>query len=228
MDDDLRRSMFRYYDERASEYEEAYVLGTGTASIQNADVFHHEAVLLTGVVERFARGRLVDLACGTGFWLQHYAARCSSVTLIDQSSRMLDMCRTKVAALDVGHRVSIVQSDVFEHTFDQRAFDSALIGFLISHLTEDQERLLFARLRTMLDSGGRFLILDSAYSPERARFNAKIERQQRRLNDGTQFEIYKRYIDRQDIVRWSESHDAALSIEHVGTAFVAVSGRFGA
>jgi hypothetical protein len=67
-----------------------------------------------------------------------------------------------------------------------------------------------------------------AYSPERARFNAKIERQQRRLNDGTQFEIYKRYLDRQDIGCWSESYDAALSIEHVGTAFVAVSGRFGA
>jgi ubiquinone/menaquinone biosynthesis C-methylase UbiE len=228
MDDDLRRSMFRYYDERASEYEEAYVLGTGTASIQHADVFRHEAVLLTGVVERFARGRLVDLACGTGFWLQHYAARCSSVTLIDQSSRMLDTCRTKVVALDLAHRASIVQSDVFDHTFDQRAFDSALIGFLISHLTEDQERLLFERLRTMLDSGGRFLILDSAYSPERARFNAKIERQQRRLNDGTQFEIYKRYIDRQDILRWTESYGAALSIEHFGTAFVAVSGRFGA
>ena len=34
MDSDLRHSMLRYYDERASEYEEAYVLGTGTASIQ--------------------------------------------------------------------------------------------------------------------------------------------------------------------------------------------------
>ena len=33
MDDDLRSSMLRYYDERAPEYEEAYVLGTGTASI---------------------------------------------------------------------------------------------------------------------------------------------------------------------------------------------------
>ena len=53
MDADLRRSMFRYYDERASEYEEAYVLGTGTASMREADVFRREAVLLTAVVERF-------------------------------------------------------------------------------------------------------------------------------------------------------------------------------
>jgi hypothetical protein len=78
----------------------------------------------------------------------------------------------------------------------------------------------------MLDTGGRFLILDSAFSPERARFNAKTERQERRLNDGTRFEIYKRYLDQQDIDGWATTYAVATSIEHVGTAFVAVSGRF--
>ena len=67
MDIDLRRSMFRYYDERAPEYEDAYVKGTGTASIPDPDVFRREAVLLSRIVERFARGRLIDLACGTGY-----------------------------------------------------------------------------------------------------------------------------------------------------------------
>ena len=35
MDPDLRRRMLAYYDERASEYEEAYTRGTGTASIKD-------------------------------------------------------------------------------------------------------------------------------------------------------------------------------------------------
>jgi demethylmenaquinone methyltransferase/2-methoxy-6-polyprenyl-1,4-benzoquinol methylase len=226
MDADLRRSMFRYYDERAPEYEEAYVLGTGTASIPDPDVFRREAALLTGVVERFARGRLVDLACGTGYWLPYYAAGCSSLTMIDQSPHMLDECRAKIAALDVADRASLLQGDVLEHAFEPRAYDSALVGFLISHLTEEQEQLLFERLRAILDAGGRFLVLESAYSSERARVNAKIERQERRLHDGTRFEIYKRYIDRQDIARWAESYGVTVSIEHSGTAFVAVSGRF--
>jgi ubiquinone/menaquinone biosynthesis C-methylase UbiE len=226
MDPDLLHSMFRYYDERASEYEEAYVLGTGTASIPDPDVFRREASLLAGVVERFAHGRIVDLACGTGYWLPHYATPCSSITLIDQSSRMLDQCRTKVATLGAADRTSIVHGDVFEHSFDTRAYDSALLGFLISHLTPEQERLLFERLRAMLDTSGRFLVLDSAYSPERARFNAKVERQERRVNDGTRFEIYKRYFDRQDIAGWERKYAVTLAIEHFGTAFVAVSGAF--
>jgi demethylmenaquinone methyltransferase/2-methoxy-6-polyprenyl-1,4-benzoquinol methylase len=202
MEPELRQSMFRYYDERAAEYEEAYVLGTGTASIPDSEVFLREATLLTEVVERFARGRIVDLACGTGYWLPYYAPRCSTITLIDQSLRMLDECRKKTTALHAGDRTAIVQGDVFEHAFDQGTYDSALVGFLISHLTDAEERLLFGRLKAMLDVEGRFLILDSAWSLERARFNAKIGRQERRLNDGT------------------------VSMEHLGTAFLAVSGAF--
>jgi ubiquinone/menaquinone biosynthesis C-methylase UbiE len=225
MDPKLRDSMRRYYNERASEYEEAYLLGTGTASIPDPEVFRREASLLAGIAGRFARGRLVDLACGPGHWLRYYAARCSSITLIDQAPRMLSECRKKMTRLDAPDRAMIVQGDVLDYPFRPRAFDSALVGFLISHLTEEQERLLFEVLRQLLDRAGQFLILDSAYSTERARFNAKVERQQRQLNDGTRFEIYKRYVDREDVGKWAATYGAALSIEYFGTAFMAVSGR---
>jgi ubiquinone/menaquinone biosynthesis C-methylase UbiE len=221
--------MFRYYDERAAEYEDAYVLGTGTASIPDPEVFRREASLLAGIVGRFAHGRLVDLACGTGYWLPYYAANCSSISLIDQAPRMLQECRKKMAsrasARDALDRITIVQDDVLQHSFRPRAFDSALVGFLISHLADEEEAQLFERLKTILDVDGRFLILDSAWSPERARFNRKSERQERRLNDGSRFEVYKRYIDRQDIVEWERKYGVVTSIEHFGTAFIAVSGR---
>jgi ubiquinone/menaquinone biosynthesis C-methylase UbiE len=226
MDPGLRDSMFRYYDERASEYEEAFVLGTGTASMPDRDVFRREASILTGIVERFARGRMVDLACGTGYWLPFYAARCTSITLIDQAPRMLDQCRKKMAVPGAPGQMIVVQGDVLEHPFGPRTFDSALIGFLISHLSEDEERRLFEHLKGMLDTDGRFLIFDSAWSLERARFNAKVERQQRRLKDGNAFEIFKRYIDRQDIDEWNTKYGVTTTIEHFGTAFIAVSGQF--
>jgi len=228
MDADLRHSMLRYYDERAPEYEEAYVLGTGTASIPDPGVFRIEAQQLGGIVERFASGRLIDLACGTGYWLPHYAGRCPRVTLFDQSTRMLDECRKKVAVLGIAGRCSLVCGDLFDHAFDPRAYDCALVGFLLSHLTEAQEPLLFEALERMLDSSGRFLILDSAWSPERARFNAKTERQKRHLNDGTGFDIYKRYIDLDDIGAWAKTYGVTTSVEHFGTSFFAVSGRFSA
>ena len=68
MDADLRQRMLAYYDQRAPEYEEAFTRGTGTASIQAPEVFKADARVLPGIVRRFARGRIIDVACGTAFW----------------------------------------------------------------------------------------------------------------------------------------------------------------
>jgi len=228
MDPELFRRMLRYYDDRAPEYEEAYTLGTGTASISDPEVFKSEADALTGVVRRFGRGRLLDLACGTGFWLPHYAGECSRITLFDQSENMLAESRAKVERLGIADRSVFLQGDFFEHDWDQQAFDCVLVGFFVSHLTEAQERLLFDALENLLAPSGRFLVLDSAWSDERARCNAKVERQQRRLNDGTAFEIYKRYLDPTDIARWEAEYGVAMQLEYFGKAFYAVSGAFSA
>jgi Methyltransferase domain len=226
MDADLRRSMLRYYDERAPEYEEAYIRGTGTASIPDPNVFRVDAERLGGIIGRFARGRLIDVACGTAYWLPHYASSCSTLTLFDQSERMLHEARAKIATCGVADRCSVVVGDFFDHHFGDEKFDCALVGFLLSHVTEAQEQIVFDRLADLLVTDGRFLVLDSAYSPERARFNEKVERQERRLNDGTAFQIYKRYPDRHDIAGWASKYAVTTDIEYFGTAFCAVSGRF--
>src|SRR5688572_12399894 len=226
MDPQLRQWMLAYYNERAPEYEEAYTLGTGTASIPDPEVFKAEARVLEGVVARVARGSLMDLACGTAYWLPHYSANCSPITLFDQSERMLAEARAKASGLGILDRCDFVQGDFFAHDFAPNCRDTALVGFFLSHLTEAEEGVLFDALRRVLHPGGRFLILDSAWSLERAKFNRKVERQPRQLTDGTPFEIYKRYCDRDDISRWAREHDAELSIEHFGPAFYAVSGVF--
>lgn len=226
MDADLRQSMLTYYEERALEYEEAYLLGTGTSSIPDPEVFRAEARMLGDVVGGFAKGRLIDLACGTGFWLRHYVHQCSSVTLFDQSLAMLDECVKKAQMLAVTERCSFVQGDFFGSQFERHGYDTALVGFFLSHLTEVQEQYLFDSLHSMLAPSGRILVLDSAWSAERARFNAKVGRQRRRLNDGTEFDIYKRYCDAQDISGWEERYGVRLALEHFGAAFFAVRGEF--
>jgi demethylmenaquinone methyltransferase/2-methoxy-6-polyprenyl-1,4-benzoquinol methylase len=218
--------MLAYYDERAPEYEEAYTLGTGTASITEPELFKAEARLLAGIVGQIARGRMMDLACGTAYWLPHYAQNCSHMTLFDQSDNMLAEARGKATRLCVLDRCDFVSGDFFEQEFGEHIYDTVLAGFFLSHLSEAQEPLLFDALRTMLRAGGRFLILDSAWSAERAKFNAKVERQARQLNDGTAFDIYKRYCDRDDISGWTHAYGVTLRIEHFGQAFYAVSGAF--
>jgi ubiquinone/menaquinone biosynthesis C-methylase UbiE len=218
--------MLAYYDHRAPEYEEAFTLGTGTSSIQDPEVFKGDGRLLRGIVRQSVRGRVMDLACGTAFWLPEYASNCSHITLFDQSDRMLIEARAKVNRLGIVDRCVFVRGDLFDHAFEPDAYDRALVGFLISHLTEAHERVVFDALRTMLGTAGRFLILDSSWSPERGAVNHKIEHQRRHLNDGTTFDIYKRYCDRDDIARWAMEYGLELNVEHFGPAFFAVSGAF--
>ena len=209
------------------EYEEAYTLGTGTSSLSDPSIFTAEATVLANIVHRFVHGRVIDLACGTAYWLPQYVSACSCITLFDQAEKMLEEGRIKVEQLGVGDRCSFLQGDSFSHEFRRDAYDCALVGFFLSHLTELQEALVFGALKNMLaPSSGRFLILDSAWSPERARFNAKAERQERRLNDGRRFQIHKRYFDQRDLSDWANKYDVTISIEYFGTAFFAASGRF--
>ena len=133
--------MFRYYDERAPDYEEAFLLGTGTASISDPSVFQADARKLAEVVGRCVTGRVVDLAAGTAFWLPYYVDRARTITFVDQSSRMLDECRKKAVGLGLETSSSLIQADVLEYEFVQAEFDSALIGFLISHLCGECLRL---------------------------------------------------------------------------------------
>jgi demethylmenaquinone methyltransferase/2-methoxy-6-polyprenyl-1,4-benzoquinol methylase len=218
--------MLQYYEQRAPQYDEAYIHGTGTTSIAQPDVFVREARTLADIVGRTASGRLLDLACGTAYWFPHYARRCPSVTMFDQSASMLAQARRRVEAFDGAPPCVFVQGDVLEHQFEPGSHDCALIGFVLSHLTPAQEDEVFRVIRRVLGTSGSFLILDSAWTPMRARYNSKVERQPRALNDGSRFEIYKRYIDQEDIERWRTEHSADVQVEYFGDALCAVSGRF--
>jgi ubiquinone/menaquinone biosynthesis C-methylase UbiE len=146
--------------------------------------------------------------------------------LFDQSENMLAESRAKVDRLGIAERCVVLRGDFFDYEFDQQSHDCALVGFFLSHLTAAQEPRLFDALRRILGPAGRFLVLDSARSDERARFNARVERQERRLNDGAAFEIYKRYCDRADIAWWETQYGVAVQVGYFGRAFFAVSGRF--
>lgn len=217
--------MLAYYDERAPEYEDAYTLGTGTASALPPTVFRTEAVAIQGVVASAIRGRVLDLACGTAYWLPLYFRQATHVTLFDQSAAMLDIARRKAEQLGLSAMCTVIQGDVFDYAFEESAYDAVLVGFLLSHLHPEQEAGFFEVLRRVLRPGGRVLLLDSAWSSERRRVNAKVEQQIRLLNNGEAFEVYKRYCDHDDIARWEHLFGAPLHLEYDGQAFMAVSGE---
>ncbi len=223
MDSRLRKSMNDYYDERAAEFDDIYTLGKPPGKVSDPKLYQEEARSLSNLVQEHCRGRLLDIPCGTGYWLQFYAANCSEITLVDQSENMLQECRDKVTELGVAAISELVRGDALEVSLENRSYDSVLVGFFLSHVTDAQMDLFFDKLKMVLKPGGRVLIMDSTWSQFR-KSRPKEGTTVRRLNDGRDYEIYKRYFERSDIDQMSKSYGMDFEILHEGEIYIGFSG----
>ena len=223
MDPRLRQSMNEYYDERAAEFDEIYTLGKPPGKVTDPELYKEEARSLGKLVRQHCRGSVLDIPCGTGYWLQFYAANCSAITLVDQSENMLREGREKARESGVEATTEFVRADALEVSFEDRTFDSILVGFFLSHVTDGQMDLFLQSLRNALKPGGRVLILDSnwtRYRGSRPREGTTL----RTLNDGRQFEIYKRYFEGADFDRMSEVCEMDFTVQYDGKLYLGVTG----
>ena len=223
MDNIFKQEMASYYDERAREYDEIYQ-GKGPA-IPDPIAYKKDVKRIGEIVSSFGRGHLIDIGCGTGFWLPYYAQNCSQITLIDQSEKMLSECKRRVDELGVKSKCHFVQGDFFEIGFENCLFESALVGFLISHLTLEQEQLFFGKLKKILKPNGQLMLIDSAWSSKRQEYRKKEGMHERVLNDGRIFTIYKRYFDKSDIEGIFKKYGFKLQSYYMGDLMLAVIGE---
>jgi ubiquinone/menaquinone biosynthesis C-methylase UbiE len=211
--------MRSYYDERAEEYDEIY-LGKGHTTI-DADVYEEDVAKACEVVSRFVKGHLIDIACGAGFWLPNYARNCSQITFLDQSERMLSKCKERVEQLGLTAISNFVQGDFLYVNLETSQYDCALVGFFLSHLTFEQENAFFGRLEEVLRPNPQLMLIDSAWNHRRQQHREKEGTQERVLNDGRTFRIYKRYFEESDVEEMFKRYGFEAVSYYVGDALIA-------
>jgi len=103
-------------------------------------------------------GEVLELGCGTGRLLIRAAEAGCSITGLDQSSYMLERCRSKVARLpaDVQHGVTLLQENIVDFHLG-RTYGLIMIPFRpLQHLVTVEEQLLcLSCVREHLAPGGR-------------------------------------------------------------------------
>jgi ubiquinone/menaquinone biosynthesis C-methylase UbiE len=222
--DDIKASMHHYYEDRASEYELVY-RGGWPASIANPTLFQHDAAAIAGLLPGLVGDHHLDLACGTGYWLQFYHPSCRRITLVDQSANMLAECRHKITAADIDRKTEVIRADVLDHPLPRATFDSVLMGFLWSHLTEAEEKSVFNNVKAALRPGGRLILIDSAYSPERAATRPKRSVQTRTVTAGRAYLVRKHYLDETELRRMEKAYALGFDTRFSGKAFLLAVGR---
>lgn len=200
--------MQRYYAERAPQYERVYAKPE-----RQADLRALEAAL----AEPFRDRRVLELACGTGWWTPHGARHARRWLATDVNEETLAIARTKA----MPPVVELKRVDAY--TFDgvgAETFDGAFAGFWWSHVPLARLAGWIAALHARLAPGARVVFLDNrqvaGHSTPIARRDAEGNTYQRRtLDDGSVHEVLKNYPTREEAVaalgprareaRWTET-----------------------
>ena len=224
MDDKIHKEMMCYYHERAEEYDELYrgMIGRRRHVTLNPQVYQQDIAKTSEMVSGFGTGHLIDIGCGPGFWFLYYARNCCRITLLDQSEKMLQECSKRVEQLGLEESVNFIQRDFFEIPLELSVFDCAFVGFLLSHFTAKQEEAFFLKLQRILKPNGKLLFIDSAWNKERQKHRKKEGIQERVLNDGRVFKIYKRYFDKLDIEKMFQRYNFEIKACYVGKAMISI------
>jgi SAM-dependent methyltransferase len=218
--DEDKAEIFAYYDARADGYEDFYQ-GRGAAIAPLASEYPIDTAGVADLLSSFGRGDVIDLACGTGFWLSAYG-NCASVTLVDQSGPALAHCRQRVDALGLRSIATIIQGDLFEVMLPEASYDSCLLGFLLSHLTDPQIDVLFERLRTILRPRSEIAVIDSGWSEARRPHCQRDSFERRHVPGGRSFIIRKKYYDRAELEALLLRHGFMPRAEYAGNVFIAM------
>ena len=219
------QELMEYYDERAPEYDEVY-LGR-SPGMPEPQAYRQDVDAIKKICGDFGRGHLIDIGCGTGYWLPYYAENCTEITLVDQSRSMLMECRKKAKESLEPEKVHFVKGNFFDIRFLSKIFDCAVIAFLISHLIEEDENTFFKKFKMIMRPKADVLWIDSTWSQLRSKHRDKEGHQNRTLRDGRSFRIFKRYFEEQDLRVILKKHSLKLRSLYMGDVFFAATAVLG-
>jgi ubiquinone/menaquinone biosynthesis C-methylase UbiE len=178
-----------YYERRAPEYDDWY-LGRGRFAGRERLGWTQELDGLRRTLETLSPARTLDVACGTGFLTRHLPGE---IVGLDQSESMLDEARHQAPG------PTFVCGDALELPFADGSFERVFTAHFYGHL-EGPDRETFLREARRVAS--ELVVVDAAL---RADVSAE-ERQERILNDGSRWEVYKRYFAPEELARELGGH----------------------
>lgn len=181
-----------YYRLRAPAYEALY-----DKPERQADL----SAMVAWLRAELAGHDVLDLACGTGWWTERYAAQVRSVLGLDINPEVLAIARAK--GLDP-QRVRFREGDAARLALPEDISDwrptAVFAGFWWSHLRRAEIAGFLADLRALTGPDVRVILIDNRYVPGSSTPIAETDAQgdtwQRRpLADGSTHRVLKNFPD---------------------------------
>jgi ubiquinone/menaquinone biosynthesis C-methylase UbiE len=191
-----------YYHARAREYDDWW-LQQGLYATRSRPGWTEERDLALEAVASLPPGRTLDVACGTGFVTRLLPGE---VVGLDQSDTMLEVAREQAP------NATYVQGDGLELPFEDGSFERVFTSHFYGHLEDDQRVRFLADARRVAP---KLVVFDAALHGGHER----DEWQERVLNDGTGWTVYKRFFTGGGLL----AELGGGTIQHEGDWFVLVT-----
>jgi demethylmenaquinone methyltransferase/2-methoxy-6-polyprenyl-1,4-benzoquinol methylase len=199
--DRLLDEQIAYYRARAGEYDQWFLRqGRYDQGPELNERWRRELEEVYRAFEVFGpRGRVLELAGGTGLWTERLLRTASVLTVVDASPEVLAINR---ARLGDDRRVRYVLADLFAWRPEER-YDAVVFTYWLSHVPPEKFEPFWAMVADALGPGGRVFFVDSL-APSTASGDHQPAHDgvtaTRRLNDGREFRIYKLYYRPDELV----------------------------
>ncbi len=196
--------MLDYYAQRAREYERVYEKPERQSDIRTLETFLSNA---------FLGDRVLEVACGTGYWTQFIAKSAAAIVATDCNANVIDLARRK----DFGQcRVGFAVADAYQLDGIPDGCTSGFHGFWWSHVPVARIDAFVATFHSKLPPGARVVMIDNAYvegsSTPISRQDADGNTYQiRRLQDGSEHEVLKNFPSDADLQKSLSGHAVNVS-----------------
>ncbi len=139
--------------------------------------------------------RVLELACGTGYWTRLLADSAAAVTATDINPEMIALAQLR--ALPAG-KVLLRVADAWDLPADIGSYSAVFIGFWWSHIKREEQERFLAQLRAKLGKDILLVLLDDVYVEGSSETVARTDLegntyQIRTAPDGERYEIPKTY-----------------------------------
>ncbi len=180
-----------YYAARANEYDRVYAKPERQTDLREMERWLPP--LLSG-------RRVLEIACGTGYWTQFIEPVAKRVVAIDIAAETLRIARKRVP----DKRVRFLIGDAYCIPPDLGSFNAAFAGFWFSHIPRSRQREFLLHLNERLDPGARVVLLDNLYiegssTPISERDSDSNTYQLRLLADGSVHRVLKNFPTEQEL-----------------------------
>lgn len=181
--DEVLAEQVDYYRRRADEYD----------ATAYGDVEAARERIARLVAQMRPRGRVLEIACGTGLWTQALAGAADALLALDAAPEAIAIARERVGPVD---DVVFEVADVFSWTTRDR-FDVVFFSAWLSHVPADRFEDFWLLLRGLLAEDGRVLFIDEHVDErgKEAYVPGADEIVERRLGDGSTYRVVKNFVD---------------------------------